>query len=59
MDDNGPDALVAAPRRPRGIQGGVAGGQMHEDQGARRAAGGVNLVDKIVGLQRRQAGTAR
>lgn len=59
MDDNGTDALVAAPRRPRGVRGGIAGVQMDEEQGTRRSSGGVNLVDQIVGLQRRKAGTAR
>lgn len=59
MEDNGIDGLVAAPRRPRGVNGGVAGGQGDDGQanrGPRRAAGGGNLVDRIVGLQRRQAG---
>lgn len=59
MEDNGIDALVAAPRRPRGVNGGVAGGQGDDAQvnrGSRKAAGGGNLVDRIVGLQRRQAG---
>jgi hypothetical protein len=32
---------------------------MDEEQGTRRPSGGVNLVDQIVGLQRRKAGTAR
>lgn len=61
MDDNGIDALVAAPRRLRGVKGGVAGGQADEGQvhGVPRRAGSGNLVDRIVGLQRRQAGTSR
>lgn len=61
------DVLVAGPRRSKGVAGGVAGGQ-HQSyptqgseagSGGGRRSGGSGLVDKIVGLQRRQAGGAR
>lgn len=66
MDETDMDVLVAGPRRPKGVAGGVAGGQHQAypqgsdvGSGSGKKSGGSGLVDRIVGLQRRQAGGAR